>query len=207
MPFHTISATRKEGVCANPDCGKLFYFYPRSDRHNIYCSKTCSGIMHSTSLAERFWKHVNKDGPIPPHCPELGPCWLWTVTTDKRGYGRIMGEQRGHTVPRVASRVSWELQNGPIPEGMLVCHNCDNPTCVRPDHLFLGTAYDNAHDMDSKGRSRFRGEQHGNAKFTVSDILEIRSSELTQTALARIYGVHPSTISNVISRKHWFHVL
>lgn len=104
-------------------------------------------------LADRFWEKVNKDGPVPAHCPELGPCWLWTASTNKAGYGKI-GSGAGGPAEQtlLAPRVAWELTNDPIPAGLLALHHCDNPPCVNPAHLFLGTSRDNTQDMIAKGR-------------------------------------------------------
>jgi len=104
---------------------------------------------------ERFWAKVDKQGPIPAHRPELGPCWPWTGAVPKRsGYGRFnTGVKRaGHWVVVNAHRYSWKLHNGPVPDGLCVLHRCDNKPCVRPDHLFVGTKGDNNRDMVAKGR-------------------------------------------------------
>lgn len=106
--------------------------------------------LHYGTPRERFWAKVNKDGPTVR--AELGPCWAWTADRNHKGYGRL---QLGGNVVELAHRYSWALHVGPIPEGMLVCHHCDNPVCVRPEHLFVGTAKDNTADMIAKGRQKF----------------------------------------------------
>ena len=93
-----------------------------------------------STVEERFWaKVVKSDG-----------CWEWTAKHDKNGYGRFSPNGQYSQVP--AHRFSWELHNGPVPEGMLVCHRCDNPECTNPNHLFLGTPQDNMDDKVRKGR-------------------------------------------------------
>lgn len=116
-------------------------------------------------LETRFWGkvRVRKGGP--------DDCWVWTDYIDRGGYGIFSIKHRN----KKAHRVAWELVNGPIPDGMLVCHKCDNPRCVRPSHMFLGTTQDNMRDRNSKGRqakglrngaftkpdTRARGMNHG----------------------------------------------
>ena len=92
-----------------------------------------------------FWSHVNKDGPVKK--PELGPCWVWTAATQADGYGVWKNMEYSH-------RYSYRTEIGPIPEGHLVMHRCDNPPCCRPTHLTTGTNADNLGDMASKGRAR-----------------------------------------------------
>jgi len=105
--------------------------------------------------------------------------------------------------------VAYELQVGPIPEGMAVCHRCDNPPCVRPDHLFLGTQTDNMADATSKARmgrhhGHVRGEQHHNARLTEADVRAIRQrSDQSHRALSREFGVSRPTIERVIARETW----
>jgi HNH endonuclease len=96
--------------------------------------------MARATLSERFWSKVDKSGD----------CWVWTGSRDLKGYGKI---NIGCT-PTLAHRVSWQIKSGDIPEGLFVLHRCDNPPCVNPAHLFIGTAGDNVQDMMSKGRQR-----------------------------------------------------
>lgn len=107
-----------------------------------FCSQTCSNRSHETTpLSERFWRFVKVGGN--------DECWVWTGNS-VYGYGTL-STSRGKS-PARAPRISWEIHNGPIPDGLMVCHKCDNPPCVNPSHLFLGTAKDNANDCVAKGR-------------------------------------------------------
>lgn len=130
-------------TCATPFTRPAWAF---KGRQGLYCGPTCrnkarTGREKSKSLAERFWLKVTK----------TDKCWTWIGNHDSKGYGRIY-DLRTRT-KRLAHRVSWELANGLIPEGMAVCHHCDNPPCVRPEHLFLGTLDDNNKDRAAKGRT------------------------------------------------------
>jgi hypothetical protein len=98
--------------------------------------------MSVATLAERFWSKVEKsDG-----------CWVWTAGLNRDGYGRIYRDEQSPAV--LAHRMAWELENGPIAVGAVICHRCDNPACVRVDHLYVGTQADNLADMFSKRRDR-----------------------------------------------------
>lgn len=158
------------------------------------CPK-CSG--HNFTDEERFWKFVDK----------TDYCWIWTSKTNKRGYG--WHRLYGHDKPRgiLAHRFSYALHFGQIPIGILVCHECDNPRCVRPDHLFLGTSQDNVDDMMNKGRSRhMSGEDAGQAKLTKIQVAEIRHKSLmgaTGTCLSIEYGISKAQISRIINCKRW----
>jgi hypothetical protein len=155
-----------------------------------------------TPLVDRFWKYVDKSGD----------CWLWTGAKTFGGYGVIHDSGRKGKIVR-AHRLSWELHNGPFPAELDVCHKCDNPACVRPDHLFLGSAKDNVADMVHKGRASGgspRGSLHHQAKLTEAQVLDIRAAHAagaaSQRQLAREYGVDRKAIQQVIRRKTWIHV-
>ncbi len=117
------------------------------------------------SLSERLWSRVNRDGD----------CWEWTGYRRESGHGQLSGpDGKRLTSPH---RVAYELECGPIPEGMVVMHKCDNPPCCNPDHLELGTQADNLRDMFAKGRhrtGRLTGERHGKSKLTDAQRVEIR---------------------------------
>lgn len=130
-------------------------------------------------------------------------CWLWRGSISPvTGYGRLQFMNKSLR----AHRVAYELLVGPIPKGMEVCHNCDNPPCQRPDHFFLGTTADNLRDMTIKGRSSF-GERNGRSKLGSEAVREIRrlyaTGEVTQQQLAGMFGVEQITISNITTRKTW----
>ena len=175
----------------------------RRDGLQTYC-KECHRVMlrrgavttRAIPVADRFWRHVEKtDG-----------CWIWTASKDANGYGRINGGQ-GH--PVLATHVSWELANGPIPEGMGILHRCDNPPCVRPDHLFLGDQAINMQDCAEKGRTT-RGERSASAKLTAQQAREIRTryaqGGISQSALGREYGLCQATIRELIIGETWKHL-
>ncbi len=146
------------------------------------------------TTAERFWAKVNK----------TDRCWLWTAATlTDGGYGTMTVRRGGRTVSKRAHRLSWELHFGEIPPGMEVCHRCDNPLCIRPDHLFLGTHTDNMRDMARKGRGN-QGERHSAAKLSdaqVADIRRRRANGERQCDLAKEYRVADSHISHIIKGK------
>lgn len=151
---------------------------------------------------ERFWSHVAKDGD----------CWEWMGSRNEKGYGLVRHDGRMLR----AHRYAWEEENGPIPDGIKVCHRCDNPPCVRPDHLFLGTQRENLLDAESKGRkfSPFRGqvqigEANRYARMTDERVRETRrlsAAGVRQKDIAEQFGVVPETISHILRGKTWTHV-
>jgi len=127
-------------------------------------------------------------------------CHLWFGHVDERGRGMLRINRR----LTFASRVSWTIHRGPIPEGIHVLHRCDTPMCVNPRHLFLGTHDDNMRDMAVKGRhANVAGQRNAAAKLTDADVRAIRSSTETQMTLAARFQVSQATISDVRRLKKW----
>ena len=146
---------------------------------------------------ELFWSKVKKGAP--------NECWPRSGASNTYGYAMFWTKGVGW----VASRWSWTQTHGPIPKGMLVCHHCDNPACVNPHHLFLGTPHDNAVDMVKKGRcnpGRLCGERNASAVLTAKDVREILRSKETGRVLSERYGVSKSTILTIKRREIWKHV-
>ena len=151
-------------------------------------------------VPEKFWARVTKsDG-----------CWLWQGPVDRWGYGR--------TSNRLAHRIAWELSTGESPGSLFVCHHCDTPACVRPEHLFLGTHSDNMRDKMSKGRGRGMfprgmnnaGEAHKRAKLTDDAVRRIRGMYRAGVAckdIAPLFGIAPNTAYQVAVRRKWPHVV
>lgn len=150
----------------------------------------------------RLWRRVDKNGPMLPHMDSV--CWVWTGHVIADGYGHI---KRGKTMV-LTHRLSWELTFGEIKDGLLVLHKCDNPACVNPSHLFLGTDADNARDRDSKGRLGNRtGTANGNAKINEQIVVSIRSSSESTKQLAKTYNVSIPLIQKIRNKSIWRHVL
>ena len=149
----------------------------------------------------RFWEKVD----VP--ADEFG-CWEWTASRNKDGYGHFGLNGKIQT----AHRVAWQFANGPIPKGegahgTCVLHKCDNPACVRPDHLFLGSNADNVRDRDEKGRRvPPKGETHSSAKLTIADIYAIRSDPRLQREIAAEYGVSKAHVGRIKTRRSWAHL-
>jgi len=146
------------------------------------------------SLEERFWEKVNK----------TDECWVWTGSLSKAGYGQFMGTPRWSRC-MLASRVSWILTNGEIPAGLHVLHKCDNPPCVNPDHLWLGTAHDNMRDMVAKGRHRGTTGMRlrKSVKLTIGEVEEIQKCQDRNHVIAARFNVHPSLISKIKHGHIW----
>lgn len=155
-------------------------------------------------IAERFWENVKKGSD----------CWQWQGAMMGRGwrerksYGIIAeGAPSEKNIP--AHRLSWILHYGPIPHGMMILHKCDNRSCVRPDHLFVGTAKDNTQDMLRKGRDGIRGSKCSWAKLLEYQIILIRrfaKEGASYSFIAEKLGIHETHVRSIIKRKFWRHV-
>ena len=160
--------------------------------------------MHHNAVHRDFWSHVRRQGD----------CLIWTKYRDPRGYGKFSVHVPGSGTPGIAEnwlahRFAWTLVHGAIPDGMCVLHACDNPSCVNPNHLWLGDRADNARDRDEKGRggpSIRKGDDHGMAKLTAEQVFEIRAANKGGNALAFRFGVARSTITRIRNRQNWNHL-
>ena len=160
----------------------------------------------------RFWSHVDKSDP--------NGCWLWLGKKNKKGYGKCKLRRREYRT----NRVSYFMATGEDPGELCVCHTCDTPSCVRPEHLWLGDNLENREDMRLKGRAASgdrsgprlhpermpRGEGHHAATFTAEQVLEIRrmydAGGISQTELARQLNRSKSTIRKIVKRTRWKHI-
>lgn len=159
---------------------------------------------------ERFWSHVAK----------TDTCWLWTGSKRNKGYGAfVWADDEGRVIQGRAHRFSYQIMVGPIPAKLFVLHRCDNPACVNPDHLFVGTNQDNVSDMMQKGRhvaggtyvvgNYERGGYHHNARLTEHDIRSLRTDReqgLSYSSLAQKYGISLAHAYRIVNRHAWSHV-
>lgn len=156
-----------------------------------------TGISWTDETWNRFVSYVEK----------TAYCWRWTAGTFSNGYGQFrVGAKKVR-----AHRAAYERLVGVIPPGKVVCHRCDNPLCVRPDHLFLGTALDNARDRDSKGRgapppvTELHGSANPAAKLTRDDVRAIlaASGHESQRSIAKRFGISQSQVGNILRGDAW----
>jgi len=167
-------------------------------------------MTYNESVIDRFWSKIN--------CKGDDDCWNWQGGKHSFGYGVLGRGRRGEGLVR-ANRLAWELTYGPIPDGMCVLHKCDNPSCVNPKHLFLGTRADNNLDAKQKGRTQpppiKRGSNNCRAKLTEVQVAELRARYMAglppkrkgrrafTEQLAAEFGIDRSQVNNIVARRQW----
>lgn len=164
-----------------------------------FCGRSCRSSYRNAlyPASVLFWKKIEK----------TESCWLWLGSKNRKGYGYV-GDGHGKVV--YAHRQMWNLTFGEIPKGLLVCHSCDNPTCVNPEHLWLGTNAENMADMVKKGRSLTcglpdaAGSKNPAAKLNETQVCEIRRTwNGSHSAMGRLYGVSRRTINGIMNGASW----
>ena len=187
-----------------PRCGNQF---AATNNRRKFCSRTCA-----CSGTQRAWRD-----PVVyfSNNADVGEdCWIWKGPLNSKGYGSL--SVNGKVVG--SHRFSWELHNGKIIERMVVCHHCDNPSCVNPDHLFIGSQSVNLRDSAEKGRflsekrmrNNIRGEHHPRAKLNADQVRQIRidrAAKVPGPAIAARYGVSFGLVYAIERRDVWKHVL
>ena len=145
----------------------------------------------------RFWSKVA--------IKEFSDCWEWLGSKKVSGYGQLMLNYYNF----YSHRISWQIHNGPIPKGLFVLHKCDNPSCVNPKHLFLGTQLDNMRDRNKKGRAPL-GEKSNCNVLTNEKVLKIKQlyqkENKKQGEIAKLFNVSPQLIWNIIHQKTWKYI-
>lgn len=157
-------------------------------------------------VESRFWAKVDKSGPVVPHVEGIDECWVWTGSINCGGYGTLSVDGRS----TLAHRASWNLANGEIPGGQYVLHRCDNRSCVRPGHLFLGTYRDNAQDRKAKGRGGYlKGSSNGASVLGEAEVAMVKAALHAGVApkdIANRIGVSRAAISTIRTGENWSHV-
>lgn len=187
------------------------------------CSfRGCNKLAHSKGLCGSHYQQHRQGKPLRPLQTQYhgltekerfearfsrgrSECWQWTGPLDRNGYARFRNEG-GY--PELVHRAAWRFYKGD-PGVLCVLHRCDNPRCVNPKHLYLGTQADNVADMWARGGARpgvSRGEKHGCAKLTTQAVKDIRSSKDTGRKLAEKYGVSTTQIYDIRNRRAWRHI-
>jgi HNH endonuclease len=167
-------------------CGVIFHRIPRPANRNKYCTNKCQAAhVQIEPLIDRFNRYVRKDA---------SGCWHWTGATDAKGYGSLLIDRQGVR----AHRLAYMLFVGDIPDGHLVCHHCDEPSCVNPDHLFTGTNTDNMRDMVLKDRRSHT--------LTVEQAIAIRNDPRLLREIAAEYNVSFQFICDIKKYRVWKYV-
>lgn len=188
--------------CSVDNCSNKYYAKGYCEKHYVRVKKhgNTEGIRPQNPPEIRFFKFVDKN--------TNKDCWIW-IGNRRGNYGAFsIGSRSLGNV--LAHRFSWSMHNNKeIPKGMVVMHSCDNPLCVNPSHLSIGTYMENTHDMLKKGRHTYIahvGEKNGKSVLNEKIVREIRQSNMNHAELGRFYGVATSTIRGVRSGRTWVHV-
>jgi hypothetical protein len=218
MDGSSVSLTKVCVKCGETKGASLEFFYSAQQNrcgwsswcracHKLHSRKhkRKTPVLTPEIFAARFWSKVDKNGPVPTHVPELGPCWVWTAYRNSYGYGEV-----GRSNPRrveCAHRTSWELSTGAAAGELCVLHKCDRASCVNPSHLFLGTRTENMYDKVRKGRQH-RGERSPNAilrEEQIAEIFRLRAQGNSVRWIAEQFGVQIKTLDQVLTGKTWSH--
>lgn len=156
--------------------------------HRFHTAGVAGAAPASPTILAKFWSRVD--------VKSVRFCWQWKSNTDDQGYGRFRHSSKDPEIK--AHRFAWQAFNGPVPEGLMILHSCDNTWCCNPRHLRPGTAQDNSHDCLSRGRHvSLTGKRNGRSKLTDEQVTTIRRCDRTNTSLAAEYGVSHSLISMI----------
>jgi hypothetical protein len=191
LTYGLIPQSKVKHTCDNPLCCNPAHLYVYGDE------------VYQNLIIAKFWANVDKNGALPINKPCVGNCWTWLGKARcNGGYGKIATD----SIEIRAHRFSYELAYGAIPNTLLVCHKCDNPLCVNPDHLFAGTSQDNVDDMIAKDRNIY-GEKSPKAKLTEQAVKTIRSdTQSSGDELAERYGIRRTTVYGIRQGSNWKHV-
>jgi HNH endonuclease len=204
-----------KGICSVDGCERKAHSRTWCNMHYLRWQKygdvlhPVEAQVHGGSVLDRFWAKVDRRGP--------DECWPWKASRRSHGYGVFWaGSKRanGDNIMEGAHRSAYRLLVGPIADGLFVCHKCDNPPCVNPAHLFLGTQLDNMADAVAKGRHvsppNRRGPHPWSAKVDATTVTRIRelhaNGGITQQWLADQYGLSQTAVGEIIRRQSWKHI-
>lgn len=188
------------------DCGSEKLVYPCGSQLRQGAKKSCGCLWNPTK--EEYLNRLKQK--LEENCKWNAQCQEWTGFKDSDGYGKISVTLNAKERPLSVHRVSWMIHIGNIPEGMCICHHCDNPACFRPEHLFLGTQQDNMDDKMNKKRHRTpKGESTWNVKITefqAKEIFSLKNSGITSHDLAKKYNTAASNIRQIWQKRSWKHI-
>ncbi len=183
--------------CCVKDCDREHYAKGLCEKHyqRLKNSGSINGRFAREPLEKRFWQKVEKASD--------DECWLWTGGVGSSGYGVIIDSGKN----RSAHRISYEINVGPIPDGLFIMHKCDNRICVNPNHLRTGTQSENIQDAFDKGRKqapKLSGEQNPKSKLTLEKVRFIKENpQLGHKAIADMFGLSPNAIRGVRIGRTW----